>query len=191
MSFYTSKNPCPCESGRDYLFCCGNVENRIFELGELNQQGQCNAELSRPMQEALMRFNREPSLFPISLDTLSNKAVLSKMSPFWFSESVFLDQDRILGKCRLQCNLQWLKLQADHIVYQPTNYIFHTAFCGSTIISKALENIYQSLVLREPDILGSLVQFKHANMDSELLETWYKRITALLSRRFEPESSAA
>jgi hypothetical protein len=39
---------------------------------------------------------------------------------------------------------------------RPANYIFHSAFCCSTLFSNCLQSVSDSLVLKEPQVLGSL-----------------------------------
>ena len=191
MSFLPTNNPCPCESGLDYLFCCGNIENKTLVLSTIDSLGQIQSNVPEDIKLALRNFPSSPDLFPININSYENKATLIKMSPFWFSESIFVDKSRILGKCALEVNLQWLKEQTDGITYQKTPFIFHTAFCGSTILSRALDNIFKSLQIREPDVLGSLYQFSFTgSMKKELEHQWYARVVKLLSRRFEGDSPA-
>jgi len=39
---------------------------------------------------------------------------------------------------------------------RPANYIFHSAFCCSTLFSNCLQSVSDSLVLKEPEVLGHL-----------------------------------
>ncbi len=48
-----------------------------------------------------------------------------------------------------------IKVQ-DHVAPErgyPLSYIFHTAFCGSTLLSRALNQVPRVMVLKEPDVL--------------------------------------
>ncbi|MDX1812326.1 MAG: SEC-C domain-containing protein, partial [Gammaproteobacteria bacterium] len=191
MSFFAATNPCPCESGLEYDQCCANPENKPILFSQINQHGESDSPLTTELETAIQNFCTRPDLFPVNIDTLNNSSELAKMSPFWFSESVFLDSPRIMGKCRLTANLHWIKKQADNIDYQTTPYIFHTAFCGSTLISKALELTHHCLPIREPDLLAVLLNYSYSeNTFPEIESQWYTRITNLLSRRFEPDVPA-
>lgn len=188
MSFLPANNPCPCESGLDFHVCCGNAEGCTINIGKINFTGECDSKLTDELYNSIKEITQTPDMFPVAINPLENNATLIKMSPFWFNESIFLNQDRIMGKCAINANLQWLKEKADHIKYQATPMIFHTAFCGSTILSRAQETVFQSLSLREPDVLATLLNYSlYAHVRDDLEVAWYRRVLALLSRRFEQD----
>lgn len=192
MSSFIPNTPCPCESGLDYVTCCGNPEiESINIISKINAVGQGNSNLTQELIQALDDFKQSPEIFPLNINFQEQKSTCVKMSPFWFSESVFLDSTRINGTCALECDLKWLAEAADTIEYQYTPFIFHTAFCGSTLISRALELIYNSLPLREPDLLYSLLDLDCLkDIPSEVNKQWYERVLKILSRRFEQSQPA-
>lgn len=189
MSFFPTNNPCPCESGLDYQFCCGAPNREGLNIvANIDSSGIANPTLSHPLQSALDNITTCPEFFPVKIHLFENKATLVKMTPFWFNESIFLDANRIMGSCAAQADLQWLKKVADDTSLQPMPLIFHTAFCGSTLMSRALELIFNTLPLREPDALGTLLSYSNSpNIKPEYEKQWYERILKLLSRRFEED----
>ena len=190
MSFFSTDNPCPCESGLDYLYCCGSPDRT--ELNVVARVAQGNEKQLEPLNEhirqTLADIRNDPDWFPAKLNLFQNKVQLVKMSPFWYTESVFLDANRILGTYAVEAGLEWLKEKTEGIAWQHSPYIFHTAFCGSTIMSKALSVIYDSLPLREPEVLGALMVYTQAEaVKREQAQDWYQRVLSLLARRYEPE----
>jgi hypothetical protein len=84
-----------------------------------------------------------------------------------------------------------LALPAPH---QPAHFIFHSAFCCSTLLSRQLEAASGCLVLREPDCLyqvATLLRFRGRPPVHQLPEQdWnavYRLITHLLARSDMPE----
>ena len=192
MSFFSTNNPCPCESGLDYLYCCGAPDReKLNNIVNTVTEGEAAiTKLTPAVQSCIDEMNTYPDLFPVRVNLFSDYVQWVKMSPFWYMESVFLDADRILGTYAFETDLQWLKAHADGIQWQPTPVIFHTAFCGSTLMSKALATVYDTLPLREPDALGALMVFFQSNTisDTEKHE-WIGHVMRLFSRRFEPEQT--
>lgn len=73
---------------------------------------------------------------------------------------------------------------------QPDRYIFHIAFCGSTLLSRLLDAEGQSLVLREPHVLANIAT-RWATLDKQEavdveLPAILELARALLRRRWEP-----
>ena len=186
MSFRPTENPCPCESGRQFPLCCGSdidsELNFVFDLTSDNN----NQPLSEELSQAVTDFNKKPSLFPVKIDFINNDVELVKMSPYWYSESTFLDPGRIQGRCGLKADINWLIENVDKTQWQTMPFVFHSAFCGSTLMLNALELLFNTLPLREPDVLGNLLNY-HLSADCNLEhEIQYQYIVmSLLSRRFE------
>jgi len=189
MSFFSTNNPCPCESGLQYLYCCGAPDRT--ELNTIanftHESDVVNKQLTAELQTALSEIQRLPDWFPVTLNLFKNYVQFVKMSPFWYQQSVFLDTGRILGTCAMEADLKWLTDATKGIAWQATPFIFHAAFCGSTLMSKALANIYDSLPLREPDVLGSLQTYGQSNAAIEEKKAWFDRVLGLLARRYETE----
>jgi hypothetical protein len=66
------------------------------------------------------------------------------------------------------------------------HFIFHSAFCGSTLLARALDIEGRSLALKEPNILGSLLQQAAAAGSAGAVKRPLETVLALLERPFEP-----
>ncbi len=189
MSFFSTNNPCPCESGLQHLYCCGAPDRtELNTIASFIDEGEATInQLTPELQIALREIKHVPDWFPVTLNLFKNYVQFVKMSPFWYQQSIFLDADRILGTCAMEADLKWLTDETKGIAWQATPFIFHTAFCGSTLMSKALANIYDSLPLREPEALGSLQSYWQSNIAIKEKKAWFDRVMGLLARRYEPE----
>lgn len=193
MKSHVSDNPCPCESGLAYPDCCGNDVRRppVFASAPSLNSDIDFSHLSAGMQEAVASVNESPDLFPVEINLASHRVGWVKMSPFWYEESTFLDASRIMGSYAAQSDLQWLLDHTQEIVGRPAPVIFHTAFCGSTLLSRALSTLYNCLPLREPDVLGGVLQIVNSlEIDEQTKRMWMYRVFSLLSRRYEGRQPA-
>jgi hypothetical protein len=70
----------------------------------------------------------------------------------------------------------------------PVNYIFHTAFCGSTLLTRCLNIEGSNLSLSEPEVLLQLANFKRNFPDFARSPDWLKivgTVINLLARPFK------
>ena len=192
--------PCPCESGLPYDQCCGTTNRTAVNADILatlsdSDQAQQNG-LTTGLQKTLNNVGRLPDWFPARINFFDNKAFFVKMSPHWYRESVFLDPARIKGTCVIQTDLNWLRHATDHIPWQSSGLIFHTAFCGSTLMAQALDALFDSLPLREPEVLSNVLFFirsqntRQPPTGDQSHQAWLERVMRLLSRRYEPQQAA-
>lgn len=73
--------------------------------------------------------------------------------------------------------------EATRSAARPVHYIFHSAFCCSTLIARALDLPGVAIGLKEPQILNELAAtMRSGQVSGELLD----RVTALLGRPFGP-----
>lgn len=190
MTGLSGDNPCPCESGLSYPNCCGA---KLPEGEGIQPAIPINYDnfdrLPLNIQQAIENLCESPELFPLDLDLFQQQVRWIKMSPIWYEESIFLDDKRILGTYALSSDTDWLIKKTKSISIRPSAYIFHTAFCGSTLMSKALANLYNCLPLREPEILGGMLRYLHSSATESQKKQWLDRVLVLLSRRFEEKQS--
>lgn len=176
--------PCPCGSGLAYAACC-NPERTACAAIELN----ADANLTPELRAAVNNIAQRPELFLANINFARQRALWVKMSRRWYDDSVFLDPPRILGRCALESDLAFVRTAAECATWQPSAFIFHTAFCGSTLLSQALASAYRCLPLREPEALGSLMYYlKSPTATDADKHAWLDRILRLLARRDAPES---
>ena len=158
----SSKNdPCPCESGLPNSQCCGVPDRAAINADILvnisADDSTIQHRLTPQLRAALNNITTLPDFFPARINFFDDKAFFVKMSPRWFRESVFLDPARIKGTCVIESNLKWLQTAADQTAWNPTGLIFHTAFCGSTLMAQAVDALFNCLPLREPEVLGNVL----------------------------------
>jgi hypothetical protein len=70
----------------------------------------------------------------------------------------------------------------------PINFIFHTSFCGSTLLTKALDVPGTSAVLKEPDVLHNLANFLIGSDDQSNRQR-LELVLRLLERPLAPGES--
>ena len=190
-----NNDPCPCESGLSYSQCCGMPERNAINADILTKISTDNPliqdQLTPQLRAALDNITTIPDFFPARINFSDDRAFFVKMSPRWYSESVFLDPARIKGTCVIESNLKWLQSAADQTAWHPSGLIFHTAFCGSTLMAQALDAVFNCLPLREPEVLGNVLFFIKSKTDeSDIGEqtklAWLERVMRLLSRQYKP-----
>jgi len=68
----------------------------------------------------------------------------------------------------------------------PLHFIFHSAYCCSTLLARALDIPGTASALKEPQILNDLVGWRHRGADAARLGEVLGSALALLARPFEP-----
>jgi len=183
---------CPCGSGLSYTECCGVPDRRAINadiMACVSSDGSiAQGSVTPQIEQAMQTISTTPDLFPARIRFADDKAYFVKMSPQWYSDSVFLDPARIKGTYVIESNLQWAQSIAENTSWHPTNFIFHTAFCGSTLMAQALDAMFNSLPLREPEVLGNVLFYlrSQAGNDEEKF-AWLQRVVSLLSRSYAPQ----
>jgi hypothetical protein len=71
----------------------------------------------------------------------------------------------------------------------PIHFIFHSAFCGSTLLARALDIEGVAMALKEPVILNDLVGWRHRGGDTRQIARTLDHAMALLARPFTPGES--
>lgn len=182
---------CPCGSGIYYSACCGVPDRKAVNadiMARIAADGSIAlGALTPPVEQALQSVTHSPDLFPARIQFADDKAYFVKMSPQWYRESVFLDPARIKGTYVIETNLQWTKTIAQTTPMRPIGFIFHTAFCGSTLMAQALDALFDCLPVREPEILGNLLFYLRSPNVSDHL--WLEQVTRLLSRSYQPKQN--
>lgn len=101
-------------------------------------------------------------------------------------ELMFLGDDHFKGEYeKVTHKAADVAAQAGAAVIGPIHYIFHTAFCCSTLMVKALDIPGRSLGLKEPDILINLAN-RLARADDAGNRQRLQLVLHLLARPFEP-----
>ena len=188
--------PCPCGSGLSHGKCCG-ITGASALSGEIaaaiNHNGKLDrGDLPSPVLAAIEQINHSPDLFPTRIDYDAGQVLLAKMSPRWYRESSFLEPNRIKGHCTVLASLDWLTGNPAPARWSATSLIFHTAFCGSTLMTRAVESLYHCMSLREPEPLSSLLDYTRERgypdpAEDGATRSAYSTLFGLLSRSYHPE----
>ncbi|MFI4896678.1 MAG: hypothetical protein ACIARR_02515 [Phycisphaerales bacterium JB059] len=139
-----------------------------------------------------------PALFPRQFDFAQRVALLVRMTRDTYRDSTFLDErTKVADPRALTVPIQALhtRAQRDARPNPPVNYIFHTAFCGSTLLSRCLELPGISFALKEPAPLHQLACIRRdivaklptpVPVDQPLFDASLAVATALLARTWSP-----
>lgn len=147
--------------------------------------------LAPPVRAAIKNVSTRPDLFPAHINFFNDHVLWIKMSPRWYDESVFLDAVRAKGLYHVESDVQFLRVACDRTERRSSAFIFHTAFCGSTLMSQTLAGAYRNLPLREPDALGNLMYLLRSKTETDQSKSeWLDRILRILSRRYDDDAPA-
>lgn len=193
MNSLKTEQDCPCESGRPFSECCG-VEGRTALtadiLARLDDEGNVSeGSLSEQLTTSINQTSTSPDMFFARYNFLEERAYMVKMSPQFYRDSVFLDPGRIKGTCVVEVNFKWLESITDGIELHKMPMIFHTAFCGSTLMSQALHAAFDVLSLREPECLSNLLELFRSPLKAEdFKQHWLDIVLKLLAKRYQPKT---
>jgi hypothetical protein len=128
-----------------------------------------------------------PEWYPVGMDRESRRIQLVRMSPETYRGSVFLDsRTHHLGEtCTIGVD--------DLVDAQPrgssgpgrVHYVFHTAFCCSTLLARAFESVPLVFVLKEPGLLSHLAVTRYGSRAE--WEESARLILALLGRTYSAD----
>jgi len=113
-------------------------------------------------------FRRRAELYPSYLDLKKDELVVSRMTREGFRSVNFLGAEvERLAVQRLAVPMgAILRASRADTTYRPAfQAVFHTAFCGSTLLSRTLDAL-GAFVLKEPQILGDLCGIRRAIVPS-------------------------
>ncbi len=139
-----------------------------------------------------------PALFPRQFDFARRVALLVRMTRETYRESTFLDDRTKVADARaMTVPLAPLaqRLARDARRDPPVNHLFHTAFCGSTLLSRCLELPGTSFALKEPAPLHQLACIRRdqasgaaspVKVNQDLFDASLAIATTLLARTWSP-----
>ena len=123
---------------------------------------------------------RTPQWYPDGIDVQNDLLQFIQMDRHCYHQSAFLSSGRALriDRSPIQVHLsqltgyyaQYIKeLSAPEQTNPNCHYIFHTAFCGSTLLSRLLDIPGKTLCLREPQILQTAAMRERRGNQPSLL----------------------
>ncbi|MDZ7627075.1 MAG: hypothetical protein U5J99_01555 [Parvularculaceae bacterium] len=130
----------------------------------------------------------DPEWLPDAFDAGRGVIRFARMSAEVLRREAFLDARKDLSvTARAEARIADL---APHIKpAPPASYVFHSAFCGSTLLARALDVPGKSLALKEPGILLDLVNARRAHpafRSDSVYRQYTDVILGLLHRRRAP-----
>jgi hypothetical protein len=137
-----------------------------------------------------------PEYFPIRLAPEANTLTLVPMSEQLYRGVNFLDDREIpmAGSRDVPLDVAIRELDAKNLPPRPLHWIFHVAFCGSTLVSRCLERLPTAFVLKEPFAIHDMAARKrHRDDDPATAIGWHdslRLLIALLGRTYRDEQVA-
>ncbi len=107
-------------------------------------------------------------------------------------KATFLDQrffDKFTGTFIDLDLRQFARYNFSSLNPHPVNYIFHTAFCGSTLLTRCLNIEGVNLSISEPEVLLQLANFKRNFPDFSKSTDWLKIVGTVINLLARPFSS--
>jgi hypothetical protein len=131
-----------------------------------------------------------PIWYPEHIERPAQAIQFCRMTEHSYRTSSFLDH-RIVRASPEERSLAFSDLaQIDGPAGYSTCYVFHGAFCCSTLLTRLLDNVAGSLVLREPHSLfelASFIRFQNTSLlpviPDDVLDQIYRVLVALYARR--------
>ncbi len=128
---------------------------------------------------------RDPAWFPHALDANRRMLTLARIGRAGLSNEPFLDQ-RMQKSVTGSATAPFDAVAAAAPNQAPPSFIFHTAFCCSTLMAKALDASGAVLALKEPNILMDAANVLRMANDAEAARRTVAGAVNLLARRHAP-----
>lgn len=125
----------------------------------------------------------DPSWYPADLDVRGNRIAMLRIDPQVIAESTFMDT-RIAADLRQSVAISAADVPGGPGDAPPIAWLFHTSFCCSTLLAKALHDHPDTVVFREPLVLRRLADARHEGLD---LGRWVQTCADLLARPWAPD----
>ena len=139
-----------------------------------------------PLTELL----KNPEWFPIGLSQDYRTIQFGRVSRDDLAEEAFLDQ-RMSGSIKAiqEHPVREIVAQAGEFPAELPVFVFHSAFCCSTLLARAFDAPGRCLSLKEPDVLMGLANALRMQKDSAANTELLRVVLGLLARRFKPGES--
>jgi hypothetical protein len=128
--------------------------------------------------------------FPTGLSQDYRTVLFGRTTRDALANEAFLDQRMSDAVTDVQQHpVDAINATQDLAAYEPPAFIFHSAFCCSTLLARALDIPGQCLSLKEPDVLMGAANALRMQEDAAANTALVRSITGLLSRRFDAAES--
>lgn len=136
----------------------------------------------------LTGYVRDPTWFPNSYDAQTDTLILARLSRDTQRRAVFLDPRFTAGAPKSpSLPVAQLPHEAMQESVGPLHFIFHTAFCCSTLLVRALDIPGAAMGIKEPYVLSTFAE--HSNLATPGVLPALTATLDLLSRPFEEGES--
>ena len=130
-----------------------------------------------------------PNWYLSNIDLDQSKLLFTKTDRAALSQASFLDaRFRPKGAQQIVITLDEALGSTDIQMARPAKYIFHTAFCCSTLLARCLDVPGHTVALKEPEVLMTLANYKRtghkALANKQDRAEIFKLVSHLLSRPF-------
>lgn len=98
----------------------------------------------------------DPAWFPCALDAEQDRIDFVRADRSMLAREAFLDERAFATLLPVRASLSELLAGSGSIAAQPPAFVFHSAFCCSTLLARALDAPGAVLALKEPNILMDL-----------------------------------
>ncbi len=102
-------------------------------------------------------------LFPVDMDVPGRQVSLLELDPEVLEQSAFMDT-RMTAPLEQARPMPIQDVLAADIPHAAIGWIFHTSFCCSTLLARALHSPPHQVVLKEPLVLRRLADARHGEM---------------------------
>jgi hypothetical protein len=132
----------------------------------------------------------DPGWFPTSLSQDYRTVLFGRTTRDALANEAFLDQRMSDAVTDVQQHpVDAITATQGVARYDPPAFIFHSAFCCSTLLARALDIPGQCLSLKEPDVLMGAANALRMQENAAANTALIRSITGLLSRRFDAAES--
>lgn len=122
----------------------------------------------------------DPSWFPARFDFAHEAFGFRRVDPQTIADAGFLDQRAWANDAPL-LHVPWRQLPPPAAATAPLAWVFHTGFCGSTLLARILQDPPRVMALREPQALLDLAQASH-RLPIRSTDAALARLLVLLAR---------
>ncbi len=137
---------------------------------------------------------RDPRYLLAQLDPVAGLAQFLEVDERVYRDSIFMDQRLKANRPRAHVLELWPTVAALEplLTSRACHYLFHVGHCGSTMMSRAVEQLPGALALREPPPLRALARMRRelasplSHVDDARYRSLRGFVGGLLARSFEP-----
>lgn len=138
-------------------------------------------------------FDR-PTLHCVAFDRARDAGLFVRLDKTSYRSASFLDHARLAPLLLDPASM--IGVPRENLIQRvpaaplTTHYIFHTAHCGSTLLSRALAAVSNCLPLREPPVLRWAAEAQRSAPQAQDTADCLALSAALVGRRFDPSAPA-